>query len=267
MTRPALAALAIALTAGLVSAQDSPFGLPAPLGGPIVGPDGRIRTGLDAHPVPSSWSSAIDFGLSGSQGNTDTLKVRLGVDVRYDSPEDTVVLNALYILSQANGGNVENKAFFLARNDLPLDAGLGWYAQGVVEYDEFRAIDLRLASHSGLSYTALQDGTQLLKLRAGIGMSRESGGPGTEWVREGQGGADYEYHLTARTTLTLAGDYYPDVRDFARYRLRGRVSLDILLDPDLNLVLRLGAFDRYDSRPFGSKRNDLDYFTTLQFRF
>ena len=84
------------------------------------------------------------LGLSGSQGNTDTLKLRAGLDLRYDDPNDFAILNVLYILNQANQGKLENKAFALVRNEMPMDMGLAWYAQGAVEYDEFRTVYLRV---------------------------------------------------------------------------------------------------------------------------
>ena len=143
--RSALAAVFCLTWLGLAAGQDYPIGLPKPMGGPIVGPDGRVRTGLDAHPVPSPWSGGIDFGISGSQGNTDTLKLRAGLDLRYDDPDDFALLNVLYILNQANQGELENKGFALVRNEMPMDMGLDWYAQGSVEYDEFRTVYLRIA--------------------------------------------------------------------------------------------------------------------------
>jgi hypothetical protein len=267
MLRLALTAVLTLAWVGAAVGQSSPFNIPQPLGGPIVGPDGRVLTGLDAHPVPSPWTGGIDLGISGSQGNTDTLTLRAGLDLRYDDPDDFAILNVLYILNQANQGDLENKAFALIRNEMPMDMGLAWYAQGTVEYDASRTVYLRVASHSGLSYAILQDGTQLLKLRAGAGVDREWGGNSNDWVPEGQAGGDYEYKLSDKTRLTLSADYYPDLGDFAHYRLRFRASFDILLDPTYNAYLRLGAFDRYDSQPFGSKRNDLEYFVTLQFRF
>ena len=267
MTRLALATVFTLTLLGTAAGQESPYGVPKPLGGPIVGLDGRVRTGLDAHPVPSPWNLGIDLGVSGSQGNTDTLKLRTGLDVRYDSPEDVAILNVMYILNQANRGELENKGFALLRNQLPLDEGFGWYAQAQLEYDEFRAIKLRAGSHSGIAFNAWQDADQLLSLRAGFGESRQWGGMAPTWVAEGQGGFDYEYRITSRTKVTATADYFPDVKNFASYRVRVRASFDILLDPETNVLLRIGAFDRYDSQPYGSKRNDLDYYMTLQFRF
>jgi Protein of unknown function, DUF481 len=267
MKRLALTAVLTLTWLGTAAAQTSPFGIPQPLGGPIVGANGQVLTGLDAHPVASPFTGGIDLGISGSQGNTDTLKLRAGLDLRYDDPEDFAILNILYILNQANQGEIENKGFGLIRNELPMDTGLAWYAQVSLEYDENRTVYLRVASHSGLSYALIQDGTQTLKLRAGVGVAREWGGSSNDWVPEGQIGGDYEYKLSDRTRFTLTGDYYPNVQDFAYYRVRVRASFDILLDQQYNAYLRLGVMDRYDSQSFGSKRNDLDYFATLQFRF
>jgi Protein of unknown function, DUF481 len=271
MTRPALAALLVALAAaGPAAAQGyppgtSPFPVPQPLGGPIVGRDGKVIPALNA--APSPWSGGIDFGVSGSSGNTDTFKIRTGLDVLYQAPDDVFILNALYILNRANGGELEHKTFLQGRNELPVYDDFAWYAQGQLEYDEFRVIDFRLAAHNGMSFLFHRDGTQTVKVRAGLGMSRETGGPRSDWVPEGQLGADYTYRLTDRTWFNLAADYYPEMDDFSRYRVRVRAAFDVLIDPDLDLYLRLGAFDRYDSRPNGSKRNDLDYYMSLLFRF
>ena len=267
MTRPAVAAVCLLGLLGVAAGQDLPYGIPKPMGGPIIGPDGRVMTGLNGRPAPSPWNWGVDLGLSGSQGNTDTLKLRAGLDLRYDSPDDVMILNVLYILNQANRGTLENKGFVLLRNEIPIDGSFGWYAQGQLEYDEFRVIDLRVASHSGVAFTVWQDEAQLLRTRVGFGTAYEAGGRVNEWLMEGQAGLDYEYRLTSRTKLTATADYFPAVEDFNRYRVRVRASFDILLDPETNVLLRIGAFDRYDSRPFGSQRNDLDYFMTLQFRF
>lgn len=269
MLRPALVAVSLAaILLGPAAAQESPFAMPKPVGGPIVDRSGKVLTGLDAHPVPSPWTSALDFGLSGSQGNTETMKLRTGFDVRYDSPDDFFLLNALYILNMNQQQEIENKAFLLTRNELPLDWGLAWYVQGQLEYDAFRTVYFRVASHSGVSFAAIQDGSQVFKVRAGVGTDYELGLPTPgQWVPEGQAGIDYEYKLTANTRFTSSADWYPDLHNIGHYRVRVRVSFDIMIDPDLNLLLRIGAFDRFDSQPYGSKRNDLDYFATMQIRF
>jgi hypothetical protein len=67
--------------------------------------------------------------------------------------------------------------------------------------------------------------------------------------------------------LILYGDFYPDMGDPRHYRVRTFAAYEIVLHPDWNLTLRLGIQDRYDSKPGTAKPNDLDYFTTLLFKF
>ena len=50
-------------------------------------------------------------------------------------------------------------------------------------------------------------------------------------------------------------------------RVRARAGYEITLDPDHGMVLRLGVQDRYDSSPGPAKRNDVNYFVTLLFKF
>jgi hypothetical protein len=267
MMRPALAALVLTLTLlGTVAAQQgSPFELPMPQGGPIIGPDGKVMSALDKTLPP--WGGTLQLGLSGASGNVDILKIWTGLDIRYDSPDNVFRLYGLYALSWWDGQNIEQKAFLTARDEIPFAQSWAWYGQGAVEYDQFRTVDFRLGGHNGITYTAYSFGGNLLKVRAGIGMSREFGSPRKDWVPEAQFGGDYEYRITTRTAFCATADYYPDIHDFNQYRLRARASLDFLIDPDLNLLLRIGVMDRFDSQPYGSKKNDLDYFTTLMLRF
>jgi|SoiMethySBSTD1v2_1073268.scaffolds.fasta_scaffold107287_3 hypothetical protein len=266
MVRPVLAALILALAAcATVAAQDSPFGLPKPMGGPIIGQDGRVISALDKGPPP--WTGGIEVGLSGAEGNVQILKLRTGIDVQYDGGDEFFVANALYVLTRLNDGNVEQKALAVLRNELSFDNAWAWYVQGQIEYDEFRTIDFRMAGHNGISMTVARTPNSLMKVRAGAGAARETGGTVNDWVPEGQAGADVEYSFTARSKFCSAVDYYPDLHDFSHYRIRARAWLDFLIDPDLNAYLRFGVLDRYDSNPLGSKPNDIDYYMSLLIRF
>ena len=267
MARPGLAAVLLLAWLGSAAGQDYPINVPQPMGGPIVGLDGKIRTGLDAHTLPDPFSGGLFVGLNGSQGSVDTLKLWTGVDLRYDDPEYFSFLKAMYILNQANAGQLENKGFLFSRHEFPADLGLSVYGQGTVEYDPSQTIDLRLATHSGVSYAAVQDGTQVFKLRAGAGLQRPWGGPSGAWDWEAQFGLDYEYKLSDRTRFLLIADVYPALDDFADYRARVWAAMDILIDPTYNAYLRLGALDRYNSRPGGSSRNNVDYYLGLLFGF
>ncbi|WP_020471654.1 DUF481 domain-containing protein [Zavarzinella formosa] len=269
MRHPGLWALVglLVSTAHLFAQAASPFAMPTPVGGPIVHPDGRIMNGMDFAPT-NPWSGGLELGLNGSEGNSQTLKLRLGGDIKYDTTDDVVIGYGWYGLSRQRGALSENKALLTLRNELMYDDTFAYFTQGQLEYDEFRLVDFRLGIHNGLSIVALKDSSSLVKVRLGFGASREYGGPTDGWLPEGIFGGDYEWTITAKTKFTLGADYYPDITDWGHYRIRARGSFDFLLDQQLNLWLRLGMMDRYDSRPgIGTKYNDLDYFATILFRF
>jgi putative salt-induced outer membrane protein YdiY len=262
----ALAVLAFAAVAAGQQLASPP--IPQPINTPIVGPDGRIMSGMDGQAARSPWSASVDLGLSGSDGNSQVIKLWTGADLKFDGPEDYFVANVFYGLSQQDGILNENKVLATARNEYPFAEALFWYSQVQYEYDDFRLIDQRLALHSGISTIGYRDDKLHIRLRAGMGASREIGREESRWLPEAQFGFDYEYKLSERTKFVAAADYYPDVEEFAHYRIRGRAFFDILIDPGLGLALRVGAQDRYDARPGkGIKKNDLDYFLTLVLRF
>ncbi len=49
--------------------------------------------------------------------------------------------------------------------------------------------------------------------------------------------------------------------------MRARAAYEYILDPEMGMILRLGAQDRYDSNPGNAKRNDLTYFATWGLKF
>jgi putative salt-induced outer membrane protein YdiY len=243
------------------------FAAPKPMGGPLFGPDGKVMTPGDQG-FNNPWSGGAEVGLNGSSGNTEILKIRLGADLKYETPENTFIANAFYGLAQQNGILNESKALATFRDEYPFYDGMAWFGQLQIEYDDFREIDFRLALHSGLSFLAYKDEFSTLKLRAGAGATREVGSPDDRWEPEGIFGFDFDMKISDRTSLNVSTDYYPKLDNFQDYRVRSKAAIEILLDQELNIVLRLGAQNRYDSQP-GSMtlRNDLDYFMTLLWRF
>lgn len=251
---------------GHLLAQASPFPVPQPQGGPIFHPDGRVMNGMDF--VKNPWSGLVEGGLNGGDGNSKFLNLRLGGEVTYDTPDDFFTAFGWYGLNRDASDLTQNMLWLTLRNELMYDGTFGYYTQAQLEYDDFRAIEWRVSAHNGLSVNVIRDVSILLKGRFGFGVANESGGPEDGWAPEGHVGGDFEYQITKRTRFLASADYYPDVSDFGHYRVRGRAAFECLVDPELNLSIRAGVLDRYDSRPgAGFKKNDVNYFVTLLFRF
>ena len=219
-------------------------------------------------PPPKLWSGGAEMGFSGAAGNSENFAFRLGGDAKRETPDAIFKINGLYRYGTARGVRNENRAFTLARNEWLFGAS-PWslFADGSLEWDEFRAFDLRVASHAGLGYRFLKTDTTLLKGRAGAGFSREIGGPSNRFVPELVFGFDFEHKFSDRQKITATVDYYPDLGNFADYRLEARAAYELLVDPKHNLTLKLGLLDRYDSTPEGRKPNDIEYFGALLWKF
>jgi len=57
------------------------------------------------------------------------------------------------------------------------------------------------------------------------------------------------------------------VTDFADYRINAKADWEVLLDEEMNLSMKAGVIDRYDSTPEGLEPTDLDYTLTLLWGF
>ena len=67
--------------------------------------------------------------------------------------------------------------------------------------------------------------------------------------------------------LTASADYFPDVTQFTDFRLNSQANWQVLLDEALNVSLKFGVLDRYDSTSGDAEPNDLDYSATVLWSF
>ncbi len=219
-------------------------------------------------PLPKIWTGGLEFGLSGAEGNSQNFKFRMGVNAKAETERNLFKLNALYSYSKANEADIENRGLTKARYErLYIDSRWSLFLSGELEYDEFKAFDLRIASHAGVAYAIIKNEDTLLKSRFGAGASREINSPNEDVKPELLFGLDLERKISARQKICVTGDFFPTVHNFGDYRFEGRISYEILIDPEWNLTLKLGVLDRYDSTPEGKQANDYEYFATLLWKF
>lgn len=234
---------------------------------PVVVPDGS----LPIPPPKKLWKGGVEFGLNGSQGNSDVLSLRLGANVDRKSNFNLFHADFLYSLSRQDGETKQNQAFINARDEI-LFADSQWslFSALQFEYDQFRAYDLRVGTYAGASYLWYKDKQMLFKTRLGAGAVREvdtAGGSPNRWVPEAVIGGDFNYRFTDRQGIVSGMDVFPNLSQLGQYRVRARAGYEIVIDPSHGMVLRLGVQERYDSNPGNARRNDLNYFVTMLFKF
>lgn len=221
-------------------------------------------------PPPKIWSGGVELGLNGAQGNSDLTQMRAAGEAVRDTPFDLWKTTLLYRYANANGVNTENRALLTSRYECKFgaDSPWSWFVRGELEYDEFRDFDLRLAGHTGIGYLFLKNDRTLLRGRFGAGGSQKIGSEDDPDFRpELLVGGDFEHRISERQKVSTTLDVFPSVGDFGKYRAELRAAYELLVDPEWNLTLKLGCLDRYDSDPGTRKRNDLEYFLVLLWKF
>ena len=209
----------------------------------------------------SPWTGSFAAGLNGKSGNSQSLDINTTLDLARDTEYNNTTLLASYFYTANDVATVTDRFFGQGRQERKLrNPRWSLFAQSAIEWDRFKAFDYRIALHGGLGFEVYKLDDRFLKLRFGAGASREVGGVLDEWIPELQFGGDWERQLTDTVKLYANVDYYPNIEDFADYRLNTRAGVDFVIDAERNINFRMFAFNRYDSTPSaGNVENDIDY--------
>ena len=261
MRTPSLIA-AVAAAAGFVSTISAQDAAADPVAeGAETMPDATLSL-LDG------WEGSVTAGVNGSTGNTENLNLRGEIKAGRESRRVKTSLRLLYSYATSDGEESENRFFGEARNDWKLgDSKWRLFVQGSYEYDEFKAWDHRVTLFAGAGYAFIENDKTTLVGRAGLGGAYEIGDD-DDLIPEALLGVDFEHQLTERQTIAFTSDLFPSLEELGDYRVRSLLAWEVMIDPEVNLVLRAGIESRYDSSPGeGVKRHDLDYFIALGWSF
>lgn len=215
------------------------------------------------------WDFSVEAGLNGSTGNTERVSFRGGVGAERLTKTMETRLGFVYQYARDDGEATEHRASLDGRNDwLFHDSPWRLFALARFEYDQFQDWNTRLSGFIGPGYELIDNDRTLLLLRAGIGGNYRWGGDDEGFTPEALIGADFTHQISERQKIFLTGEVYPNLEDGGEFRALARGGWEILVDPEMDMTLKLGFEDRYDSNPgSGAKENDLDYFLALVFKF
>lgn len=264
--RRSSAALVLTLTAGALFAQEQQPEAQAE----ETTPAEEVVDPVMEHSFFRGWEGSAEVGMNGSTGNTERFNLRAGLNAERDTDRTFTTSSLTYTYAKEDGNDTENRLRFQLRNDWKLPDSPRWFlfAQGSAEYDDFQDWDVRLDGFFGLGYRFIDTERTRLNGRLGTGLSYDIGGSDNRIRPEGLLGVDFRHQITERQLFRADSEYLPEYSNFAHYRIRSRASYEILVDPEVNLTLKLGVENRYDSNPgSGFKRNDFDYFAVLAWSF
>ncbi len=212
-----------------------------------------------------AWKGSFAAGFNGKTGNSQNLDLNFAVNVTRESDFATSNFVGNYFYASNDVLTTTDRWFSQFRQEIKLkNPRWSWFNQVGVEIDRFKDFDYRVALHTGLSFKVIDEDVRKLKLRFGGGASREVESINDDWSPELQFGADWERKLFENTRVYATVDYFPDVSEFADYRLNTNAGLDFLVDAKRNINFRIFAQNRYDSTPpTGNEESDLDYGAAL----
>jgi hypothetical protein len=206
------------------------------------------------------WDASIEFGLLGTEGNTRTVNLRAGgkaerkTDVHLHKLEFTHIDNSKdnvkTALSTLIDGRWERK-FGKSR--------WSYFAHSLVEFDEFKAFDVRISADSGLGFEWFKTDAARLLTRLGASGSHEIGGVNDQYTPEISSGVEWKHKLSDRQKIFAQVDYFPNVTRLEDFRLNTRADWEIIVSKRWGLSLKTSVIDRYDSTPEGARPNDLNY--------
>ena len=222
----------------------------------------------DDPPPLKLWQGGVELGLNGASGNNESFNFHFGANARRRSLLNAFTFQLDYFRQSQQNQDTANRIF----NDWRLEhffLASPWtcYVHGTFEYDPFAAYKSRLMTDAGLGYRFVETDRTSLIVRSGVGVAREIGGPNNEFTPEAVFGMDFQHRIGIRHRLVGIVEYIPEITDFAHYRINSQAAWEYLLDQGLNLSLKLGALDRYNSTPYGKKPNDLNYGAVLLWKF
>ena len=214
------------------------------------------------------WSGGFEFGLTGSEGNAPRMNFRVGAQAQHHTGGRVLSFDSSYSRATDRSELSEHKLLASAKHDW-LFPGRPWvlFQLAGLEFDQFKDFDVRLNAALGPGYQFVHSESTALLGRLGFGAAREIGGANQRLTPEAVAGVDFKHQLSERQKLTAAAEAFPDLADLGEFRMVAKGAWEILVNPEFHLNLKLGVEDRFDSTPDGAKKNDLDYFVTLLWKF
>lgn len=218
--------------------------------------------------LSKGWKNHAEFGINGTEGNARTLAIQTGLELKRKTELDTFAIDFDYRQARNRNSTTENNGRLNVDYDRMVgESSWSMFSKFGIEWDEFKAFDLRVNLNGGVGYHWLRDEQTTLVTRFGAGASRPFGSPIDRWTQEAVFGIDLEHQLTERQKIKGKVDYFPAWSDFSRFRLVSDISWEVLLDGSENLSLKVGVTDRYDSDPQGARPNDVYYSMLLLYKF
>ncbi len=214
------------------------------------------------------WDRSLELGISGSEGNTEDMEIRVGLDLGYEDEHKRWRFDTRYLRGSDDGVTNEHEAHVGLERDWRL-TGSRWFAfaNGVFDWDRFEDWDYRASAFAGPGYEIFDTPRFKLRARLGPGVTREFG--------SGQGisaelllGMETEWQPGERQKVTAYTRLFPDVSDLGEFRSVSGADYTVDVGDPGGIKLRVGIENEYDSDVAPDiRQNDLKYYGSMLLGF
>ena len=220
-------------------------------------------------PVPQGVSGSAGFGLSLTQGNSDTVNINATVDSIYDPKTKNVVKwNALYLRGKQNGVLSVNRVFGSVRDEYAVSKHTFLFGQFDALHDTFKGVDYLYAPTAGVGYKLVDTKQTTFDVNTGVGgviekdTGNESNGSGALTF-----GEKLVHQLTTTTTLKEAATSLLKMSDIGDGLFTFEVGVAAKMNSRLQLSVDL--LDTFKNHPVDglTHKHDLALVTSIVAKF
>ncbi len=120
--------------------------------------------------APQGLHGSAGFGLSLTQGNSDTLNINATVDSTYDPKTGNAMKwNALFLRGKENGVLSVNRVSGMFRDENTVNGRVFLFGQFDALHDTFKGIDYLYSPAAGVGYKAIASKPTTLDVDGGVG--------------------------------------------------------------------------------------------------
>ncbi len=214
---------------------------------------------------PKGLSGSAGFGLSFTQGNSDTININAMVDSIYDPKTRNVMKwNALYLRGKQNHVLAVNRVSATFRDENTISGRMYVFGQLDTLHDTFKGIDYLIAPAAGLGYKLLDGMRSQLTVDGGLGgvVEQDAGGSarGAAAITASE---KLVHQLTETTTLRQASSMLLKANDVSDGLYTFQVGVAAKISS--RLQLSVDVLDLFKNRPFDPalKKNDVALVTSI----
>lgn len=223
-------------------------------------------------PVPDffwGWDKSVEAGVTGSDGNSDTLSAYGAFNTGYEDKNDRWQIKANVFYGENEGINNRNEWEAGVIKDwlLPAEKYFYWTAWKY-EHDRFTGWEDRVSGFLGIGYELLDEEDHQILGRLGAGANYEFGDV-NDLTPELFLGIEGTVDFSEDAQLKYYTYFYPSLDPaFSEFRNISGLAYKVSMDTGRGMSLKIGAENEYNSEVEpGTEENDLKYYAALVYDF